>query len=157
MIAPTRPVLLLSLAVMLGMAANFLFGPSPAAVVPVVADDSPWTEVGMRTPDLAQSDPRWEARAPWGRPPPPPTPQAEPPPPPPIPVGIVGAGRAQQAIFMVSGAGELRLPAGGALPDGGRVLEVSAMTVSWVDGAGQKHQRRMFVDPLQLSDADQVR
>lgn len=137
-------------ALLLGAGGNLLFGASPAEVKPVAAAELPWQPVAMRLPDLATADGVWEARAPWGAAPKPVEPPPAPPPPPPMPVGIVGTGNAREAIFLVSGAGGLRLGAGGVLPDGGRVLEVSALKVVWVDGAGERQERRMFLDPVEL-------
>lgn len=84
-------------------------------------------------------------------------PPPPPPPPPPMPVGVVGTGTSRQAIFLAPGSSELRVGVGGALPDGGRVLAISGMTVAWVDGAGERHERRMFIDPAQLPAGDAVR
>lgn len=153
--ARTRILFVLIVAALLGVVANVLFGPSPAAVVPMVVAEAPWEDVGMRVPDLAAADAPWEARAPWGAAPEPEEPPAPPPPPPPVPVGIVGTGRAQQALFRIDGTSDLRLGVGGALPDGGRVLAIEGMKVTWIDGAGQRHERRMFIDPLELPPPDQ--
>lgn len=136
---------------LLGVLANLLLGASPAAVKPVAAPETAWEPVTMRVPDLAAADGVWEAKGPWGAVPKPVEPPPPPPPPPPVPVGIVGTGAARQAIFLISGVGELRVGVGGVLPDGGRVLEVSALQVGWVDGAGERHERRMFLDPAQPS------
>lgn len=144
-------------ALLLGVAANLLFGPSPAAVTPVVAEEMPWQPVGMRVPDLAVADVGWEARAPWGAAPKPVEPPPAPPPPPPMPVGVIGSGASKQAIFLIPGGGELGVGVGGALPDGGRVLEIAGTKVTWVDGAGKKQERRMFLDPLQLPAEGAVR
>ena len=148
-----RHAWLLAGALALGAVANMLVGPSPGKVKPVVTADLPWQPVAMRVPELALLDPTWEARAPWGAAPRPVEPPPAPPPPPPTPVGIVGAGSAKRAIFMIHGAGELRVGVGGALPDGGRVLEVSARNVVWTDGAGARQERRMFVAPVDLPPA----
>ena len=145
-----RHAWLLGGALLLGGLANVLLGASPGRVKPLAAVDPDWQPVAMRVPDLAALDPTWEARAPWGAAPKPVEPPPPPPPPPPAPVGIVGTGSARQAIFMIHGAGELRVGAGGMLPDGGRVLEVSARTVAWTDGAGARQERRMFVEAVDL-------
>ena len=144
-------------AFLFGAFANLLLGPSPRAVTPVVPAETAWQVLGMRVPDLAAADAGWEARAPWGAAPKPVEPPPPPPPPPPMPVGVVGSGGTRQAIFLIAGAGELRLGVGGVLPDGGRVLEIGAMKVIWVDGAGERHERRMFIDPLQLPAGNSVR
>lgn len=153
--ARTRTLIVLVVAALAGVAGNALFGPSPAAVVPVVAAEAPWTDVGMRVPDLAAADAAWEASAPWGAAPKPEEPPPPPPPPPPVPVGIVGTGKARQALFRIDGTSDLRLGVGDALPDGGRVLAIDGMKVTWVDGAGRRHERRMFVDPVELPPPDQ--
>ena len=145
-----RHAWLLGGALLLGGLVNLLFGASPGKVKPLAAADQDWQPVAMRVPDLVALDPVWEARAPWGVLPRPPEPPPPPPPPPPAPVGIVGTGSAKQAIFMIHGAGELRVGAGGMLPDGGQVLEVLARKVVWTDGAGVRQERRMFVEPVDL-------
>ena len=144
-----RQAWLLGGALLLGVLANLVFGASPGKVKPLAAANQDWKPVAMRVPDLAMLDTTWEARAPWGAVPKPVEPPA-PPPPPPVPVGIVGTGAARQAIFLIHGSGELRLGVGGTLPDGGQVLEISAMKVAWVDGNGARHERRMFLDPVEL-------
>ena len=145
-----RHAWLLGGALLLGGLANVLLGASPGKVKPLAAADPDWQPVAMRMPELAALDSTWEARTPWGAAPKPVEPPPPPPPPPPAPVGIVGTGSARQAIFMIHGAGELRVGAGGMLPDGGRVLEVSARTVAWTDGAGARQERRMFVEAVDL-------
>ena len=145
-----RHAWLLGGALLLGGLANVLLGASPGKVKPLAAVDPDWQPVAMRMPELPALDPTWEARTPWGAAPKPVEPPPPPPPPPPAPVGIVGTGSARQAIFMIHGAGELRVGAGGMLPDGGRVLEVSARTVAWTDGAGARQERRMFVEAVDL-------
>lgn len=144
-----RLALLFAAVALVGALANLLLGPSPAAVEPVLAPESPWTGVSMRVPDLVAVDARWQARAPWGQAPRPVEPEAEPVRPP-LPVGVVGSGGAWQAIFLVHDAGELRVAAGDDLPDGGRVLTVDGRQVSWIDGSGQEHSRTLFVDPQQF-------
>ena len=147
-----RRAWLLGGARLVGGLANLLFGASPRKVKPLAAADQGWQPVAMRVPDLASLDTTWEARAPWGAAPKPVEPPPPPPPPPPMPVGIVGAGAAKQAIFLIHGVGEMRAGPGGALPDGGQVLEVSAMTVVWTDGQGVRHERRMFLEPVDLPE-----
>lgn len=134
-----------------GIAANFLLGPSPATMAAIRPAAESWAPLGMRVPNLASADTVWQSRAPRGA-----APKVEeaapPPPPPPVPVGIVGSGRTRQAIFLVGGTGDFRGGIGAALPDGGRILAISGMMVNWVDGAGKRHSRRMFVDPVQLPE-----
>lgn len=139
-------------ACVLGALASLLFGTSPAAVTPQRNADVEWAPVGMRVPDFERVDAVWVARAPWGALPVPVEPEEPPPPPPPpppVPVGVVGSGRAVQAIFMVHGEGGVRVPIGGRLPDGGQLVRVSGMKVDWVDGDGQPRERRLFLDPMQ--------
>ena len=145
-----RHAWLLGGALLLGVLANLLFGASPGKIKPLAAADPAWQPVAMRVPDLAPLDATWEARAPWGALPKPVEPPPPPPPPPPTPVGIVGTGSAKQAIFIIHGAGELRVGVGGMLPDGGQVLEVSAKSVVWTDGAGVRQERRLFLEPVDL-------
>lgn len=145
-----RHAWLLGGALLLGILGNLLFGASPRKVKPLAAADPDWQPVAMRVPDLAALDATWEARAPWGAMPRPVEPPPPPPPPPPAPVGIVGTGSAKQAIFMIHGVGEVRVGAGDMLPDGGRVLEVSAMSVVWNDGDGVRQERRLFLEPVDL-------
>lgn len=146
-----RILSILGLGLLAGMAANALFGPSPATMAAIAPIREAWTPVGMRLPDIAAADTRWEARAPRGA-----APKVvealPPPPPPPVPVGIVGNGRARQAIFLVGGAGDFRGGVGARLPDGGRILAISGMMVDWVDGGGTRRSRRMFIDPVQAPE-----
>lgn len=144
----SRTLFILGLGLLLGVAANFLFGPSPATMDSIAPVKEPWVPLSAGMPDLAAADANWEARAPWGAPPKPVETEA-PPPPPPVPVGIVGTGRAKQAIFLVNGVDDFRGGVGADLPDGGRILAISGMMVNWVDGAGTVHSRRMFIDPVQ--------
>lgn len=141
---------MLGAGLLLGAALNVLFGPSPSTLAAIAPIGDTWAPEDMRLPDLATADATWKARAPRGTAP---VVVAEvaPPPPPPIPVGIVGVGRARQAIFMADGT-DFRGGVGARLPDGGRILAISGMMVDWVDGAGKRHSRRMFIDPMQLSE-----
>ena len=135
---------------LVGGAANVLFGASPETMAAIAPVAETWAPDGMRLPDLAVADVTWRTRAPRGAAP---VVIAEvaAPPPPPIPVGIVGIGRARQAIFLADGK-DFRGGVGARLPDGGRILAISGMMVNWVDGAGKRHSRRMFIDPMQLSE-----
>lgn len=141
-----RNLLVVAAAFSSGMAAYQALGSSPAAAAPAASGAVKWNQPGASAPDLKQADATWDERAPWGAPP---QPVAPPPPPVPVPVGIIKVARGHEAIFMIAGAGELRLRPGGRLPDGGRLLRISGLRVTWVDGAGQQHQREMFGDPLQ--------
>ena len=128
-----------------GVAGYALFGASPDKLVPPSPGDVEWKPVQARVPDLAAADERWSELAPWGAMPKPVEAPRPPPPPPPVAVGIAKGARGPEAIFMISGAGELRIPPGGRLPDGGRLLRISGMRVTWVDGKGQKQEREMFM------------
>ena len=128
-----------------GVAGYSFFGASPDKLVPPSPGDVEWKPVQAWIPDLAAADEQWSQLAPWGAVPKPAEALAPPPLPPPVAVGIAKGARGPVAIFMISGAGELRLPPGGRLPDGGRVLRISGMRVTWVDGKGLKQEREMFM------------
>ena len=85
----------------------------------------------------------WAERLPWGAPPPP-EPVVEAEPPAPVLIGVVRQGRSYRAVFMIEGAGQLILPAGAALPGGGRVVSVAGLNVTWVDAKRNRHQRQVF-------------
>ncbi len=140
---PVRALAIVAAAFGVGVIAYLAFGASPATVVPAPPAEVDWHPLDARVPDLSVADASWEKYTPWGAPPKP-TVEAEPPPVPPIPVGVTRGEKGPEAIFMIAGAGELRLPPGGQLPDGGRVVQVSGLRVSWVDGNGQQHEREMF-------------
>jgi len=150
--ARRRLLLLFGASLLLGALANLAFGPSPAKMAAIPPAPEAWGPLGMRLPDLAAADAGWKARTPRGAPPPVVEPPPPPPPPPPTPVGIIGSGRTAQAIFLVDGSDEFHGRVGAKLPDGGRILAISGMIVDWVDGAGARHSRRMFVDPPQLPE-----
>lgn len=128
-----------------GVAGYVLFGASPDKLVPPSPGDVEWKPVQAWIPDLVSADERWSQLAPWGAMPKLAEALAPPPPPPPVAVGIAKGARGPEAIFMISGAGELRIPPGGRLPDGGRLLRISGMRVTWMDGKGQKQEREMFM------------
>lgn len=128
-----------------GVAGYSFFGASPDKLVAPPLREVEWKPVQATLPDLAAADDRWVELAPWGAVPKPVEAMEAPPPPPPVAVGIAKGARGPEAIFMISGAGELRLPPGGRLPDGGRVLSISGMRVTWVDGKGLKQEREMFM------------
>ncbi|MBD9369572.1 hypothetical protein [Xanthomonas sp. XNM01] len=137
-------------ALALGALAALLFGsaPSTSSSSPPLATD--WVLPTSRIPDLAALDARWEQQPPWPQPPKPPEPvaalaeAAAVAPTLAVPVGIARGKRGPEAIFSVSGAGELRLPVGGRLPDGGRVTKVSRLGVEWVDAEGEQHEHELF-------------
>ncbi len=143
-----RIPLVMLMALALGAGASFLFGDAPASVSarpPVLLD---WKMPQLATLDFAVLDAQWKESPPWPAPPPPP-PAAEQATAaeeavPPAPVGIAKGRRAYEAIFSVPGAGELRLLPGDRLPDGGRVLKVSRLSIEWVDGKGERHEHQMF-------------
>ena len=63
-----------------------------------------------------------------------------------MPVGVAKEGRNYIAIFQVNGNGVMRLRAGGRLPDGGKVLQVSGRRIVWLDADGKRQQREIFND-----------
>ena len=128
----------------LGVAGYALFGASPDKLVPESPGDVEWKPVQAWAPDLAAADQRWKELAPWGAAPKPAEPLPPPPPIPPMAVGIAKGARGPEAIFMLDGAGEVRLPPGGRLPGGGRVLRISGLNVTWLDAKGVKQEREMF-------------
>src|SRR3546814_8335779 len=65
----SRTLFILGLGLLLGVAANFLFGPSPATMDSIAPVKEPWVPLSAGMPDLAAADASWEARAPWGAPP----------------------------------------------------------------------------------------
>lgn len=140
---PLRALAMVAAAFGVGVIAYLAFGASPATVVSTPPAEVDWHPLDARVPDLSAADADWEKYAPWGAPPKPVV-ESEPLPIPPKPVGVTRGDRGPEAIFMIDGAGELRLAPGGQLPDGGRVLQVSGLRVSWVDGNGQQHEREMF-------------
>jgi hypothetical protein len=144
---------LLGAGLLAGVIANLLFGPAPSTMDEIAPVREAWSPPAMRLPDLAAADRQWRALAPRGAPPKPVEPPPPPPPDPPVPVGIVGTGKARQAIFLIDGGEDFRGGVGERLPDGGRILAISAIMVDWVDGNGQRHSRRMFIDPMQVDPA----
>lgn len=143
-----RELSFLAAAFAVGSLANLLFGPSPDAIAQLPPDKNEWAVPGADLPDLAALDAGWEARAPWGARPRAPEAAPVPPPPPPAPVGIARGRKGQQeVIFLVADQGAVRVAPGESLPDGGRLLRVSGMRVTWIDGEGQEQQREMFLDP----------
>lgn len=142
-----RRILLALVALALGAAAFLAFGHKPGAGATQAAAGVDWSLPSPAAVELAAADEVWMSRAPWGAPPG--STNAEPPPPPPpVPVGIVASGGKFRALFVVPGGAETRAGAGDALPDGGRVLEVSRFRVTWVDGQGTKHEQELLADPL---------
>ena len=121
------------------------FGKVPARLQRPGGGDAPWSLPAL--PDGAEAaaaaEAVWLQRYPWGGAPPPqevaPTPQ-------PIPVAIVSTATGHDVVFVVAGAGETRTRVGGALPDGGRVEHVDALSVVWIDGQGQRQEQRMLSD-----------
>ena len=132
----------------LGGLVNLLLGPSPGAATPQPQAEAEWRLRGAEVPDMAALDAGWETRAPWGAAPKPVEAAAAPPPPPPAPVGIVrGRQGRQEVIFLAADVGTVRVAPGESLPDGGRLLRVSGMRVTWVDGDAQEQQRAQVSDP----------
>lgn len=143
-----RSFAIIVVALLLGGLASSWLGASPAAVQPATpvatAWDAGWNADGS-LPDAAAV---WQDKAPWGaRAPDPAAASAEPPPPPPpVPVGVTKDGKRYTAIFQVNGNGVMRLQAGGRLPDGGKVLQVSGRRIVWRDADGKQQQREIFND-----------
>lgn len=133
-------------ALLLGAGASFLFGDAPASASARPPAQLEWKVPQLATLDFAVLDAQWEKSPPWPAPPPPAVEQAAAAEEalPPAPVGIAKGKRAFEAIFSVPGAGELRLLPGGRLPDGGRVMKVSRLSVEWVDGKGEHYEHQMF-------------
>ncbi len=135
------------LALGLGAGASILFGAEPPSVSTSPPAALDWQVPELAVLDFAALDAQWQETPPWPAPPPPPVaadPAKADEPPPPMPVGIARGRRNFEALFSVQGAGELRIPPGGRLPDGGRVLKVSRLGVEWVDGKGERHEHEMF-------------
>ncbi len=129
-----------------GLASNWL-GASPAAIQPVKPAVSDWDEGWKAEDGLPGAAAVWQEKAPWGAPPAAAAAAAEPPPPPPpVPVGVAKDGKRYTAIFQVNGDGVMRLQAGGRLPDGGKVLQVSGRRIVWLDAEGKRQQRDIFND-----------
>ncbi len=130
----------------MGSALFALFGVGPARLERASADSPVWTLSLPPARDTARAtaDAVWAGRHPWGG-----RPAAEAAaaaPPPPVPVAIVSTASGHEVVFVVPGAGETRTRAGGALPDGGRVESVDALSVVWIDGQGQRQEQRLLAD-----------
>lgn len=141
-----RRAWLIAAALLLGGLAFLGLGDGPGSQAGTVPTHVDWRLPAAPAQELAAADGVWVARAPWGAPPKPV--DAIPPPPPPIPVGVVASGKAFRAVFVTLGGPEVRVKAGDALPDGGRVTAVSRFHVSWIDGQGTKHEQELLADPL---------
>lgn len=139
-----RTVVVILLALLLGGLSSYWFGTSPAAVRPSELPAQAWRDGWSGDDDLLAASAAWQEHAPWGAPPAAPIEAAPPPPPPPMPVGVSKDGRNYTAIFQVNGTGVVRLAAGGRLPDGGHVLQVSGRRVVWLDADGKRQQREIF-------------
>ncbi len=134
---------MIAMAFVLGALAYLLLGQSPGTVEPEPFSEVEWRLLADPTPDLSASDARWQQSAPWGAAPVALV-QEAPPAPPVVPVGISRERGRSVAIFMIPGAGEVRVAPGGLLPDGGQVHSVSGLRVVWTDRDGQRQQREMF-------------
>lgn len=139
-----KSVVVVAAAFGIGAGAYFALGASPEKVVPRPPVDPEWKPVQARVQDLALADARWSEHSPWGAVPKPAEAAPAPPPPPPMAVGIARGPRGPEAIFMVHDAGEIRVSPGGRLPDGGRLLRINGLQITWVDGKGLKQEREMF-------------
>ncbi len=132
-----------------GVLASFVFGSAPPPTSSSPPSPSEWVVPASQALDIAVLDAKWEQSPPWPAPPKPVEDVAGALPaaaalPVAVPVGIAKGRRGPEAIFSVSGAGELRLPVGGRLPDGGRVTKVSRLGVEWIDADGEHHEHEMF-------------
>lgn len=129
-----------------GMLLFAAFGTVPARLERPEVVSPPWAVPAMpdRTAAAAAADAVWQSRFPWGGAPPPveaaPVPTA-------VPVAIVSTAAGHTAVFVMTGIPEVHVRAGDPLPDGGRVEEIQALSVAWIDGQGQRQQRIMLSDP----------
>ncbi|KRG87099.1 hypothetical protein H7691_02530 [Stenotrophomonas sp. CW117] len=139
-----RTLAVILLALLLGAGSSYWFGASPTAVRPLELQAQAWRDGWSGDDDLLAASAIWQERAPWGAPPAPPVEASPPAPPPPMPVGVSKDGRNYTAIFQVNGTGVVRLRAGGRLPDGGHVLQVSGRRIVWLDAEGKRQQREIF-------------
>ncbi len=139
-----RNAVLIILALLLGGLSSYWFGASPAAVLAPEPPAQAWRDGWSADDDLLAASVAWQERAPWGAPPAVAAEGAPAPPPPSVPVGVSKEGRNYTAIFQVNGSGVIRLGAGGRLPDGGHVLQVSGRRVVWLDADGERRQREIF-------------
>lgn len=146
-------LLVVAAAAIAGALAWFALGAAPGSVVPARPGNVKWTLPRDRPQELAALDKVWERRAPWRGAAAVAADEAPPPPPPFLPVGVVGAGKAAQAIFVAAGGPEVRVKPGDSLPDGGKVTRVSPFRVGWIDAKGAKHEQELFADPLPTQNA----
>lgn len=146
-------LLVIAAAAAAGALAWFALGDAPGGVVPARAANVKWTLPRDRPQELAALDKVWEGRAPWRSTAAVVAAEAPPPAPPWLPVGVVGSGKAAQAIFVAAGGPEVRVRPGGSLPDGGKVTRVSPFRVDWIDAKGAKHEQELFADPLPTQNA----
>lgn len=139
------------LAALAGVLLFALFGTVPSRLERVGEDAAAWGLPGL--PDhsqaLAEAEAVWSERHPWGGaaaaagaaetaaaaaaavP---------------VPVAIVSTAAGHEAVFVLPGSAEIRVRAGGSLPDGGRVEQVDALVVTWIDGQGQRQEQRLLAD-----------
>lgn len=148
---PRRAALLVA-AWLLGGLAFLALGAGPGTRTGAPGAHVDWRLPAAPAQELAAADEVWTLRAPWGAPAKP-ADAAPPPPPPPVPVGVVASGGVFRAVFVTPGGPEVRVKAGDALPDGGRVTAVSRFHVSWIDGQGAKHEQELLADPLPKQNA----
>lgn len=123
-----------------------IFGTVPARLERSTPDEATWglPQLPDRATTAAAAEVVWLERHPWGG-----APQADAvaAAPAPVPVAIVSTASGHEVVFVVPGAGETRTRAGGSLPDGGRVEQVDALSVVWIDGQGQRQEQRLLADP----------
>lgn len=141
-----RSVIVVVAALLLGALASQYLAASPAAVRAQPQPAVVWTDGWAPGPDPADAVSVWQSASPWGAAPAAAAEALPPPPPPPVPVGVAKEGRNYIAIFQVNGNGVMRLRAGGRLPDGGKVLQVSGRRIVWLDADGKRQQREIFND-----------
>lgn len=141
-----RSVAAVVAALLLGALASHYLAASPAAVRAQAQPAVTWSEGWAPEPDPADAVSVWQSASPWGATPATAAEALPPPPPAPVPVGVAKEGRNYLAIFQVNGNGVMRLRAGGRLPDGGQVVQVTGRRIVWLDADGKRQQREIFND-----------
>lgn len=125
-----------------------LFGTVPSRLDRAGAGAAAWAlpELPDRSTATAAAEAVWTERRPWGGASAAAEAASEAAAAAPVPVAIVSTASGHEAVFVIPGAGEVRTRAGDTLPDGGRVEQVDALTVAWIDGRGQRQQQRLLAD-----------
>ncbi|QCO67077.1 hypothetical protein E5843_03500 [Luteimonas yindakuii] len=126
-----------------------VFGTVPSRLDRTGTGGSEWVlpDLPDRAATAAEAAAVWVQRHPWGGAPPAEDPAAAAAAAAPVPVAIVSTASGHEAVFVIPGAGEVRTRAGDTLPDGGRVEQVDALSVAWIDGQGQRQEQQMLADP----------